>query len=472
MPISKKLILVYSIVLLLIAIIIVQGITGVMGLRDIVDKLVNEEFKTLDLVLEVRTLFVFHKFKFNSYLLSGNPADRDDFFKREKDFRDLVEKTKKAVKTAEEKRLIDKIDKTNEKLDQSVEKSLQVYEKTGDGPLAYKSIPVDMSDQIDEQIFQLEQLVEQGAEERVNEVRAGAGRVINNFLVFAAVLLVVLVSGGVWVFRDFSALAGKITDGSAQLSSSSAEIAAASEEMSQGVESQLAQVVDTSSAMEEMSSSIREVSESAKGASEATAVVSDRVRENTGKMKDTIDGVKSASAAINKLKARSEEIGKVIRLISEIAAQTNILALNAAIEAARAGEYGKGFDVVAEEIRKLAQRTAQSTAEIAPMIEEIQKETQATADAIREKVELAAEVGVNFDAMAEGIMSATTMTKSISTAATQQAKTAEQIADSLQVIASVSQETAKNADETASATHDLAELAQRLREVVKQLKAA
>jgi archaellum component FlaC len=288
------------------------------------------------------------------------------------------------------------------------------------------------------------------------------------------VIFIIILAGavGIYITRGLSAVAAKITDASAQISSSTSEIANSATEISKGAESQLSQIVDTSSAMEEMSLSIKEVSESAKGAAKASEAISQQVRDNAKKLKDTIEGVVEASKSINQLKDKTEQIGKVIQVISDIAAQTNILSLNAAIEAARAGEYGKGFDVVAEEIRQLAQRTASSTKEIAPMIESICQTTEHIASEIDQKAKLAKEAERAFDAIKENIFSAGSLVKSISDATEQQSKTSEQVANSLQIISNASNQAAKGTQEAAIAARDLAELAQSLREITKQLKAA
>ncbi|CAN2041482.1 methyl-accepting chemotaxis protein [Candidatus Magnetomoraceae bacterium gMMP-15] len=262
----------------------------------------------------------------------------------------------------------------------------------------------------------------------------------------------------------------KIMDSSTKLSSSSAEIAAATEEMSQGADSQMSQVIKTSSGMEEMSGSIQEVSKNAKSTSDTAIAASKLSKEGSEKVRNTVDGISIANKTIINLNERTQAIGKVIQLIGEIAAQTNILALNAAIEAARAGEHGKGFDVVAEEIRKLAQRTTQSTAEISEIVEEIQRETQDAARIMDSGTNMANEAGQVLDDIVEGIVSTTDMVQMISAASIQQAKTSEQIAESLQNISNVSKQTAQASREVAKSSQDLTILAEQLDEVTKQFK--
>ncbi len=262
----------------------------------------------------------------------------------------------------------------------------------------------------------------------------------------------------------------KIKDSAARLSSSSAEIATASEQMSRSAASQSEQVIKTSSGMEEMSASIREVSRNAGNTSDAAAAASEMGRRGLQGLGNTLGGIAAANESIKKLSARSREIGKIVQLIGEIAAQTNILALNAAIEAARAGEHGRGFDVVAEEIRKLAMRTTQSTEEIAAIIEEIQTETQEAAEKMEEGTTMANDTGRNLEDIVEGIVSTTDMVQVISSSATQQAQTAEEIADALQSISSSSRQTSDASKEVARSTQDLTALAEQLREITGQFK--
>jgi chemotaxis signal transduction protein len=222
-----------------------------------------------------------------------------------------------------------------------------------------------------------------------------------------------------------------------------------------GAESQTQQAIRTSSAMEEISATIKEVARNAEATANATDAAATRAQQGSTRVHGTINSLREANAALQRLRQRSAEIDEVVRLIADIAAQTNILSLNAAIEAAGAGAAGARFDVVAEEIRKLAGRTAESTARISANIAEIQREMALAAERMEATAGQAEEIGQSLVDIVEGITSVNDMMSLVSSSTTQQAHAADQVAEALQLITQVSQQTAQATRETAATIDDL-----------------
>ncbi|MBE9529266.1 MAG: HAMP domain-containing protein, partial [Proteobacteria bacterium] len=189
--------------------------------------------------------------------------------------------------------------------------------------------------------------------------------------------------------NSMSNVLGRITDSSNLLASSSEQLTASAREIENGTNNQNAQTAQVATAMEEMSATVievaknsQQVSETARVAQETAAEGGNIVRETIGAMQEVSESTTSTAETIGKLGESSEEIGSIISVINDIADQTNLLALNAAIEAARAGEQGRGFAVVADEVRKLAERTTTATKEIGGMISSIQSETSTAVEAM------------------------------------------------------------------------------------------
>ena len=261
-----------------------------------------------------------------------------------------------------------------------------------------------------------------------------------------------------------------LVDRSSRLSSGVTEIASATTQMSAGAESQAQQVVRTSSSMEEMSGSIQEVARNAQATASATEATTTRAREGSAKVQAVLDALEQTNASLQELRQSSEEIDQLVSLITDIATQTNILALNAAIEAAGAGVAGARFDVVAEEIRKLAGRTTESTAQIRVTVAKIQHEVQTAAEQMAQMVTQAEEAGRSLDDIVEGIAAVNDMVAVISGSTSQQADTAGQVADALQLITDVSEQTVQATRETATTVEDLSSLAQEMNATASRFK--
>jgi methyl-accepting chemotaxis protein len=269
-----------------------------------------------------------------------------------------------------------------------------------------------------------------------------------------------------------------------QVASASAEISTSTNEMARRSEAQQTQTEQIATAMQEMAASVTEVStNSGSAASEARKAADDAheggqiVARTIAMMGSVNESVEDVGKQMASLGNRSDQIGRIVAVIDEIADQTNLLALNAAIEAARAGEQGRGFAVVADEVRKLAERTTRATKEIADMIGTIQRETQAAVKAmgqgtsrVQQGVAAATEAGAALGRIIERAGKAAERSAQIAIAANEQAKTAESINDNVNQIARISQESASHSQESARACTGMNELALQLQNLVSKFK--
>jgi len=278
---------------------------------------------------------------------------------------------------------------------------------------------------------------------------------------------------------NLSDVMGKIVDASGQLSSTAAQTSATSEQANVSLQQQQTNIATVSSAMLEMSATIQDVAGNAKEVAESTNVASELSRNASEKVDDTIEvirgleqEVKSATDVINQMDSQSQEIGSVLEVIRGIADQTNLLALNAAIEAARAGEQGRGFAVVADEVRQLAQKTQQSTSHIEEMIAILQQGTHNAVNAMQSSsvsanstVASAEETSAVIDESFKQIRQISERAEQIAAAAIQQSHAAEEISQSLVNINDAAEQNAVGAEQTAAASIQLNGLALELNDV-------
>lgn len=268
------------------------------------------------------------------------------------------------------------------------------------------------------------------------------------------------------------------------VASASEEISSSATQQAQGSETQKDQTSQVATAMQEMSSTVLQVSDNSNKAAEAARKAADTakhggsiVEETLTKMRRIAESVGATAKKMEELGKSSDQIGRIIGVIDDIADQTNLLALNAAIEAARAGEQGRGFAVVADEVRKLAERTTTATKEIAQMIKNIQDETKMAVVAmeqgtkqVEEGVQTTSQAGDSLKEIIQMAEEVGEMITHIATAATEQSSASEQVNNNMEQIAKLVQESAVGAQQSAKACQDLSGLAFDLQKLVGTFK--
>ncbi len=284
--------------------------------------------------------------------------------------------------------------------------------------------------------------------------------------------------------KSLRTMIDSVSTSAERIATASEEFSATAAEQAQGAENQKDQTQQVAAAMLQMSSTVAQVAENSTKASEASRKAADTARlggqiveDTLAKMRAIADSVGHTAKRVQELGKSSNQIGEIIGVIDDIADQTNLLALNAAIEAARAGEQGRGFAVVADEVRKLAERTSKATKEITQMIQNIQTETHSAVEAMQagtKQVELGVESTTQAGTSLHDIIKTSELVGDmillIASASTEQSSASEEINVNIEQIAKIARETAAGSQESAKAVHELSKLATNLQSIVNKFR--
>jgi methyl-accepting chemotaxis protein len=282
----------------------------------------------------------------------------------------------------------------------------------------------------------------------------------------------------------FHEVMSRVAQNTRQVASASTQLSSAAEQMASGAARVAGQADTVATASEEMAATSNEIAQNCSSAANSSLQANAAAAAGAEVVKDTVKGmnliaknVRQSALSIGNLGSKSDQIGGIVNTINDIADQTNLLALNAAIEAARAGEQGRGFAVVADEVRALAERTTSATKEIGQLIKSVQLETR---DAIKvmesgvREVERgtveAAKSGTALEQILLQINSVTMQVNQIATAAEEQTATTGEISGNIQTISEVVQGTATSAQQSASSALQLSQLAEEQQKLVGQFK--
>jgi twitching motility protein PilJ len=284
-----------------------------------------------------------------------------------------------------------------------------------------------------------------------------------------------------YMLDNFTKVLERVRKAAMEVTACSNNILVAADEMQAGATQQDQEITNTSSAV-----SMKQVSNNAEASAEAARRALDAAEQGNRAVRDTLEGMQriraSVQATAKKIKSlgdRSLEISEIINVINDITEQTNLLALNAAIEAARAGEAGRGFAVVADEVRKLAEHSRSATKDIAALIKAIQAETNEAVVVMEEgtkEVEggatLADQAGRALDAISSVVRQSAELVQEISLASKQQVRGTEGVAHAMQIISSITRQTSQGTRGTVATVSQLVKLSDQLNEALAQFRAA
>jgi methyl-accepting chemotaxis protein len=314
----------------------------------------------------------------------------------------------------------------------------------------------DSLDVVAADLIEIQKQLMRASSERGASVSSRAHWMAYAFLLAALVLSPFVLLLILRTTRQLRSVAANLAEGAEQITSASSQVASSSQTLAQGASEQAASLEETSASSEEITSMTRKNAENSQSAASVMTEVDQRVTEGNRTLEQMVQSMQEITGS-------SDKISKIIKVIDEIAFQTNILALNAAVEAARAGEAGMGFAVVADEVRSLAQRSAQAAKDTAALIEEsIGKSNEGS-----QRLEHVATV---IRAITESASKVKTLVDEVNLGSQEQARGIQQISQSIAEMDRVTQANAASAEQSASASEEMSAQAEALQTIARELR--
>jgi methyl-accepting chemotaxis protein/methyl-accepting chemotaxis protein-1 (serine sensor receptor) len=464
MTLGKKLTLIGA---LLIGLTIVMGVNALIGLRSynqVLTALASDALAGISACGRVEATFLELRGDTWRHIASDDPQDKE---RMEREIARLKGEFTSATKELQATIVSDEERAINQRIDPAVERYYELWDKSkalsgaGKNTEAYQqfaggaSIVAEVGNAIREE---LEYNRRNGAKYTAEALSTGARLQWTTWLVL--LLSTTLGSGVLFLFvrsltRMLRQTVQELSEGAGQVASASAQVASSSQALAQGSSEQAAALEETSASSEEITAVTRKNAENSASAAALMTDVDRRVTEGNRTLEEMVQSMQEITGS-------SDKISKIIKVIDEIAFQTNILALNAAVEAARAGEAGMGFAVVADEVRSLAQRSAQAARDTSTLIEEsIAKSNQGST-----RLERVADV---IRAITASTAQVKTLVDEVNLGSQEQARGIEQISKAIAQMDRVTQSTAASAEQGASASEELSAQAEAMDHAVGKL---
>ena len=468
LTLGTKLTLGFGAMLGLSAILSIASVAALSASKDRLDRAVNQTARKLDLLGDINALqanMFSNQRAIVLYSFSKDAANRERF---RQEFQKEAGDLRSTLSALHPLLVLERGRQLTQGMEAALDQWLLEYQQIQ--ALANADKPTEALTRSREKVLPLHDTISKAAEELLkmqqnllasDKAEAEQNYALHRWISLAG-LLVSLVLGGLVLMsvrgahRALKHVASEIADSSAQVSGAAVQVASSSQSLAQGASEQAASLEETSASTEQLNSMTHKNAEN----SRAVAKLMGETESKVGGANAALDQM---VASMRQIDASSEKVSKIIKVIDEIAFQTNILALNAAVEAARAGEAGMGFAVVADEVRNLAQRSAQAAKDTAALIED--------------SIVHSKEGTTRLDQVAEAIRSITTssaqvkmLVDEVSLGSQEQAKGIEQIAKAVAQMQQVTQKTAANAEESASASEEMSAQAESMKQFVSELQ--